>query len=504
MTSTKSNGRLIFTIVFGLMLMLGLGVTTFAQFTVTTNLDEPNSSGTLRQAIEFANNRPGTTIRFNLPANLRENGVYRLRLSRQLPAITASRTIIDGVSQREWDGAPVILLDGSNAGTSNGLIILGASDCMIRQLIINGFLRNGIVVMGSSSHVEGGAPTEIVITPAMRNRIIGCFIGTDATGEVAAPNRWTGITITNGASSNVIGGRLTAERNIISGNGQDGVFISSSPGFDGSLVSGNLVQGNFIGTNKGGSAVLRGGGNSGNGVSVWSGNRLGEPRGPQLNTISGNLISGNQQSGVLISGRNVLQNVVRSNLIGTSLSGESVPNGRDGVTISRAAQRNTVTGTLGVAPSVIAFNRGHGIRISSGSTRNSFLGNSVFRNVGGGITLEAPQAGEEGSNHLQIAPTITSVQVTYDPTLRLSSIVIEGRLVSRSGLFWLEFFANNRSDVPQGRVFVGSGQPALDAAGGFRQSFSLAGDYRQSRFTGTATNTTTSDTSAFSRAFPPL
>ena len=49
-----------------------------------------------------------------------------------------------------------------------------------------------------------------------------------------------GISIENTASNNTIGGALATERNIISGNGSDGVYIENS--------SNNTVSGNYIGT----------------------------------------------------------------------------------------------------------------------------------------------------------------------------------------------------------------------------------------------------------------
>ncbi|HEY6232276.1 MAG TPA: right-handed parallel beta-helix repeat-containing protein [Pyrinomonadaceae bacterium] len=369
---------------------------------------------------------------------------------------------------------------------------------MIRQLVINNFPRNGIVVTGLATGVRGGLPTQSNTTPAMRNRILGCFIGTDVTGEFAEQNRSSGITLTGGANSNFVGGILPAERNVISGNGQDGIYIHSGPG-DNVTNGSNLVQGNYIGTNKEGTAALSERGNGGHGIRIGSDAELGACC-SQFNTISGNLISGNSGSGVVISGMNVTQNTVRSNLIGTDFRGRfAVPNGGDGVTFGRATQRNLVTGAMSGAPSVIAFNRGHGIRINGGSTRNSILATSIFRNLGGGITLESAQAGEEYSNHLQLAPTLTSVEVNYDPLLRESRIQISGTIGGISHRFTLEFFANERFESPQGRTILGTVDVTTDAAGNFRRGFRLPGNFTNSKFTSTATSFL-GDTSAFSQA----
>ena len=83
------------------------------------------------------------------------------------------------------------------------------------------------------------------------NRVQGNFIGTDPTGATAIPNQFAGIGIFS--PGNTIGGTAQGERNIISGNGDYGILIS---GGDNSDASANLIQGNFIGTDAGGSAAL--------------------------------------------------------------------------------------------------------------------------------------------------------------------------------------------------------------------------------------------------------
>ena len=47
----------------------------------------------------------------------------------------------------------------------------------------------------------------------------------------------------NNAANNTIGGTAASARNIISGNTNDGVYVT------GALATGNAIQGNFIGTN---------------------------------------------------------------------------------------------------------------------------------------------------------------------------------------------------------------------------------------------------------------
>ena len=65
----------------------------------------------------------------------------------------------------------------------------------------------------------------MLITAAGNVQVAGCFIGTDPTGEVAEPNG-NGVRIEN--SSNTIGGPDVGDRNVISGNGNDGVEVRDS------------------------------------------------------------------------------------------------------------------------------------------------------------------------------------------------------------------------------------------------------------------------------------
>jgi hypothetical protein len=120
---------------------------------------------------------------------------------------------------------------------------------------------------------------------ATGNKVQGNLIGTDFSGKVSVGNAGVGIGIAN-ASSNLIGGTTAAARNLISGNGLSGIDILA---FGGSAVQ-NQVQGNYIGTDITGTAAV---GNGGDGVAITGGsnNTIG---GSALarNIISGNFTQG--------------------------------------------------------------------------------------------------------------------------------------------------------------------------------------------------------------------
>ena len=168
--------------------------------------------------------------------------------------------------------------------------------------------------------------------------------------------------IQNGATDNTIGGTATAARDVISGNNGDGVDIL------GSGTTGNLVEGDDIGTNAGGSS---GDGNAGDGVSIFSG--------ASNNTLQGDVISDNDADGVNISGSGTNDNLLVGDDIGTDATGSySLPN-YVGVLITNGASGNSVGAPgIGTAPSdVISGNRWDGIEITDGASSNLVEGDNI-------------------------------------------------------------------------------------------------------------------------------
>ena len=94
-------------------------------------------------------------------------------------------------------------------------------------------------------------------------------------------------------SSNLIGGTVVADRNVISGNGI-GVYLS------GALATGNVLIGNDIGTDRAGNIILGDEAEKIEGVAVdgASGNMIGEPT-DMPGTVAGNIIAG-YQTGIFL------------------------------------------------------------------------------------------------------------------------------------------------------------------------------------------------------------
>jgi hypothetical protein len=171
-----------------------------------------------------------------------------------------------------------------------------ASNCVARGLIINRFLGDGIEIATNGFNV-----------------VEGCVIGLDAAGTDRG-NSGAGIFI-NRSANNRIGGTNAAQRNVISGNSSHGIGILDSNSF------GNLVLGNFIGTDATGTLNRA---NNGDGIDIDDSpnNIIG---GTTLGT--GNVISGNSGSGVDILKAGATNNLVLGNFIGTDATGSSaIPN----------------------------------------------------------------------------------------------------------------------------------------------------------------------------------
>jgi hypothetical protein len=159
----------------------------------------------------------------------------------------------------------------------------------------------------------------------------------------------------------------------------------------------NLVEGNYIGVDASGTTALP---NSDSGVLIENG----APNNTIGATVSGgrNVISGNGASGIFLDGAGGAK--IEGNRIGTDKTGTApLPNGGSGV-LAYGGCCDTIGGTTAAAANTIAFNDGTGVTISSSeSYDDGVIRNSIFQNAGLGIALLA------GANDFQKTPTITSV-----------------------------------------------------------------------------------------------
>ncbi len=250
--------------------------------------------------------------------------------------------------------------------TNNGILISAATGNLI-----------GGTTNGARNLISGNSQSGIYfLDNANGNSVQGNFIGVNLAGTAALSNAADGISFSatsSGPKNNTIGGTHITARNLISGNGQRGVYIS------GGTTTGNLVAGNYIGVSSNGLVAIS---NGFSGVDILnaSSNFIGSGAG---NVISGNGLSGVKLGNLIGSG-----NVIQNNFIGTDASGtNTLRNSQYGIIIS-GVSGNTI-GTN----NVISGNTLSGVLITSNGTANVVMGNFIGTDKTGTRALGNAQSG---------------------------------------------------------------------------------------------------------------
>jgi hypothetical protein len=315
--------------------------------------------------------------------------------------------------------------------------------------------------------ISGNAAFGVYLTGsgATGNQVLGNLIGSNGGGNAALPNGLYGVLIAEGANSNVIGGQLVGQRNLISGNTDFGVYLL------GTGTTANVLQGNLIGVNLAGTAALANGVEGLEVLGGASGNTIGGTA-----TGAGNVLSGNGRNGILIAQAGSNNNLVQGNFIGTDRSGTLLlGNGYQGIGLVEGAASNTVGGTVSGAANTIAFNTSTGVTVGTAASDtaavgNAILGNSIHTNGGvdglgidlGNDSVTANGSGPSGPNHFQNHPTFSDGGLlgNNDVTATVSFTSVP------SSTFRLEFFLNLTSDVTsQGHTFLGAVSVTTDTNG---------------------------------------
>lgn len=314
--------------------------------TVTNTADA--GPGSLRDALTQANATRNAVIAFDIAGD-----DTTIRLQSSLPQIETPVTI-DATTQPGYDGAPVVEIDGQEAGEHVAGLFINAPECILRGLSIYGFGGSGVMLFED----------------ACKSRVEGNCIGTNRHNRDDIGNGYCGLIVY--AADCTIGGNTAQQRNVISGNRLYGVMIA------GPDATRNRLCGNHIGCDATGTRALA---NRRTGVLVFNAprNLIGG-----TNKGEGNVISGNARHGINIDGsatrcenapehKHVVSikggagtarnNIVAGNLVGTDATGtKPLGNGLHGVIVFMA-QYNTVGGDTRHARNVISANAGNGVFI---------------------------------------------------------------------------------------------------------------------------------------------
>jgi parallel beta-helix repeat protein len=428
----------------------------------------------------------------------------------------------NGVRVEQAPGNIIGGMDGANVlsgNTSNGVEIVGtaATGNSVQTNLIGtdssgtAALPNdgsGVLIDGAPNNIVGGADlgnlisgntgsgVEIAGSGATGNTVQANLIGTNSSSATALPNGGSGVFIDD-APDNTVGGGVAGQGNVLSGNSGSGLKIA------GDGADGNVVQGNFIGTDEDGTTALS---NGGGGVLLSesaSGTQVGG-----AGEGEGNVISGNDSNGVEIDGLGTANNVVQGNFIGTLKDSVThVANTAHGVYIAGGASGNTIGGTITPTANTIAFNGGDGVCVAFGNS-NAIRRNVIHSNAGLGIDLGTNgvtpnDAGDSdsGANTLQNFPTVTSLIISGGVA------AIEGTLDSVAAVtYTLEFFANTGCDASlhgEGERFLGTITVNTDTDGHADFAFTPSTPVSDTeKVTATATDAN-GNTSEFSRCARP-
>ena len=390
-----------------------------SEIAVTTAADD--GPGSLRRAILDANAAGGSPCRIVFRLPVEEEATIRLRSP--LPEVNAP-IVLDGTTQPGGDGRPVVAIDGGALSEGAGLTI-AAEGAVVRGLIVVGFPGDGIALKGGGGHrIEGNAigvdragdravgnQNGIAITDSVGNRIggadLGCrnlisgnrldgvvvhggsgnviegnAIGTDADGTAPLGNGLHGVDLRG--PDNLVGGPEAGSRNVISGNGGDGVVVYQSG------ATGNRLQGNYIGVDATGTRPLP---NGGEGVGISDGAAFNLIGGPGAGM--GNVISGNRGVGLVILRSHLTDNRVQGNLIGVDATGtRPLGNARSGICLFEGASGNLIGGLEPGAGNVIGANGEPDVPdqagimlVGEGTTGNRIFGNAIGTDAAGTAAL---------------------------------------------------------------------------------------------------------------------
>ncbi|MDP9100056.1 MAG: FG-GAP-like repeat-containing protein [Verrucomicrobiota bacterium] len=367
-------------------------------------------------------------------------------------------------------GQPAIDINGGSALVQGNLIGTTADGT---QPLANGWI--GIDVGGNEALTIGGttaAARNVIAANYIGIRIVhdsgggaliqGNYIGTNAQATGTLPNTGPGISL-SGTRDVTIGGTLPGARNVVSGNGGNGIELVG--GVNGTPCRNVVVQGNLIGTDVTGAVALP---NGTNGVDLGSADnsRIGG-----TTVEARNVISGNRENGVRLYASFSNPNRVEGNYIGLDRFGTgALGNRQHGVYFAGQAHA-IVGGTAAGAGNVIAFNRGPGIGSLSAPIYGAVLSNSIFSNLGLGI-----DAGDNGPNRYSgtwgEAPVITAISTSGSQTT-ISGSLRTYTFGGQKAPYTIQFFSNRSPDFSgygEGETLVG--QTTINA--GSTEAVSLA------------------------------
>lgn len=423
--------KLLLTITFLLFFKIFL----FADTYIVTNT-AATGPGTLDNAMEMANDHSGAdTITFNLPGD----GPFYLTT---LQPFWYEKTVLDATTQPDYYLGKIVI--GTDENNLDGLTIFGS------QTEIYG-IKAGILHLDGApacriGGLDKGNVLEMIYMKNSDNVIIQSNrIGTNIEGTESAGTISYGIEIMD-CENVLIGGDLPAEGNLISGNGDHGMWLID--------MDNGVIKNNKIGTDITGTYAIP---NAGRGIAaiVHAPITIGDSE------ETGNLISGNMTDGISTSsvGAGCL---IKGNKIGTDITGVfPIPNGGRGYATGGQT-------SLTFQENLVAFNGGVGLWVGPDIINpKRIIQNQFICNEDGGYTIDVPHFAE--------------ISFVSDSLLSGISNAPE----STVEIFWADTLTC--LDLPcQGQKFIASVLTENDASG----SWALEGEFESGYYMVNITNVT--------------
>ncbi|MFH1361225.1 MAG: hypothetical protein ABIH69_01030, partial [bacterium] len=287
-----------------------------------------------------------------------------------------------------------VYISGASASNIIGTNGDGSGDAA-EMNVISGNTFDGVYITGAGTN---------------SNKIAGNYLGLNAAGDAAVPNRY-GVCVLTSAASNIIGtdGDGTAdaaERNVISGNTPYGIRLYNS------TVS-NVVAGNYIGLNPAGTAAIA----NDTGICIdtaAASNIIGTNGDGTADAAERNVVSGNTTTGIYLLSSGTDSNKIAGNYVGLNAAGDAIIGSAGdqnyGIYLYSGPASNTIgfdgTGTAAVERNIVSGND-YGIWIRAANS-NTIAGNyvgtdptgeSLFANSTAGIYVsDASQSNIFGTN----------------------------------------------------------------------------------------------------------
>ena len=337
-------------------------------------------------------------------------------------------------------------------GSGTGYVTIGGTSAGDRNIVSGNTSTAGIQTQSNASHVT----------------IQGNYLGTDPTGTSAIPNTYGMLILATTDSS--IGGTATGAGNLVSGNSSAGI------GMNGTLTN-TVFQGNLVGTNASGTALISSGsqgifftGAGGTGATIGG-----------TTAAARNVIVGATSYGINLNTGLVTNTTIQGNYIGVMPDGVTAAGNGNGLKM-QGATGIVIGGTTPGAGNVIANSTGttsttgKGISIIFNGATVLIRGNSIYNNGAGtgvtqlgidlnddGVTANDSGDGDTGPNAFLNFPVLTSASMNGSTTS------VAGTLNSAaSTTYEVDLFANPSCDASgygEGKTYLGSTSVTTDVNG---------------------------------------